>query len=183
MKKQSSHQTPQSILARSAIYTSSLDIMMDSLNLYNVCSYISSVPTYSQKLKKAKQHVAAQKVPKPKAGKVLFKTSSLATSSSSSSSLFAKSPHKKSTLAAGAKKKGESLAPQSLTPSSSPLVGILLSTEAGPSSQTAVKLESGGEQGGKRAGEGPEVPKPPPVLPDDLPGDISTFIRLFQEVV
>jgi hypothetical protein len=152
MKKQSSHQTPQSILA-------------------------------SQKLKKAKQHVAAQKVPKPKAGKVLFKTSSLATASSSSSSLFAKSPHKKSTLAAGAKKKGESLAPQSLTPSSSPLVGILLSTEAGPSSQTAVRLESGGEQGGKRAGEGPEAPKPPPVLPDDLPGDISTFIRLFQESV
>ena len=81
------------------------------------------------------------------------------------------------------KEKGEGVVLHSLTPSPSPLAGVLLSAEAGPSSHAAVKLESGGDQGGKRAGEGPEVPKPPPVLPEDLPEDISTSIRLFQEVV
>ena len=156
-------------------------------------SYIFSVPACSQKLKKAKQHVAAQKVPKPKAGKILFKTSSLATSSSS---VFAKSPHKKATSAGVKKKeKGERLAlQQPPAPSASPssVLDSILFSEAGLNPTPTRVPEAGGgggEQGGggggggkKAAGEGPEPPKPPPVLPEDLPEDISTSIRLFQEV-
>lgn len=128
MKKQSSHHTPQSILA-------------------------------SQKLKRAKQHVAAQKVPKPKASKTLFKTSSSV--SNSSTSMSGKSSHKKPT---GIMKNGET-------------------ATVGGASSTPTNLHSlkGGNEGDKSNKPISEVPKPPPVLPEDLPEGISSAINLFEE--
>ena len=166
----------------SAVHSGQVDIGNTSSSDVATVSLYPSLPTYSQKLKKAKQHVAAQKVPKPKAGKVLFKTSSLATTSSSTS-IFAKSPHKKPAGTKKKKEKGEGVILQPPAPSPSSLVGSLLATGQGVAGSPGVKSEMGGEQGVKKTGEGSEPPKPPPVLPEDLPEDISTTIQLFQEVL
>ena len=52
--------------------------------------------------------------------------------------------------------------------------------------ETGKNGEQGSESGGflpaKKGGEGQDSPKPPPVLPDNLPEAILTRIKLFEEV-
>ena len=129
---------------------------------------------YSQKLKKAKLHVAAQKVPKPKS---LFKTSSTmtsVTSTATSPSVMGKPLNKK--LTATVKKKGETNKHGLL--SSASISSILEGDSNGG-------VSWGGEEGGERSkkvSEGSETVKPPPVLPGDLPEDIATAVKHFEEV-
>ena len=172
-----------------------------------------SLPLCSQKLKKAKQHVAAQKAPKPKQAKSLLKTFPLGSSSSSAivsgfissvkPTVKVKKPKKDvvAKLIAGAD--------SSSTPpphgavgggSTSAILGgavIPLHTlpEGGSTingdpntGQTGLKpvVEQGlagmTAPGERRAGEGLEVPKPPPVLPDNLPEQLLAKIQTFEEV-
>ena len=74
---------------------------------------------------------------------------------------------------------GQSLLP--LAPSLASLPSIALSAEpsATPSGQPG---KSEGGELGKKGGEGPETPKPPPVLPEELPDEISSTVKLFEEV-
>ena len=135
---------------------------------------------YSQKLKKAKQHVAAQKVPRPKASKTLFKTpSSLTSMSNSSSSSFGKPLHKKSTAV---KKKGDTGPPQFSTISALSVGGDSNVGTATATNLQLLKSENVGGGQSRKASEGSETTKPPPVLPENLPGEISTLIKAFEEV-